>query len=135
MNPYEVLGIKPDASDAEVRGAYFSQVQKHPPERDPEGFKTVRAAYEMLRDGRARAHYFLDQFEELPIEALCLPEPQPVPITRELILLADPQCEVLRTDFSEDAAKSARGASGDQARSGQGKELTHEEYPRVPSRP
>ncbi len=102
MDPYDVLGVQPDASDAEIRRAYFSGVQRHPPERDPEGFKVIRKAFEMLRDPRARARHFLDRFEESTLEELSLPEPEPVPLTRELILLADPRCEVLRTDFSED---------------------------------
>ena len=53
-DPYEILGIPRAASAAEVKQAYFALVRAHPPERDPETFKRVRAAYERLRDPAAR---------------------------------------------------------------------------------
>ncbi len=103
MDPYAVLGIGPGASDEEVRRAYIARVQEHPPERDPEGFKAVRWAYEKLRDAGARARQFLDSFEELPVSLPQLPPVAPVPLSRRLILLADSdECEVLRRDFPED---------------------------------
>jgi curved DNA-binding protein CbpA len=54
-NPYSVLGLERGASHQEVRRAYFRQVREHPPETDPEGFKTIRAAYEQLRSTEQRA--------------------------------------------------------------------------------
>lgn len=53
-DPYEVLGVPPDASDAAIRAAYFAQVRAHPPERDPAVFQRVRAAYDLLRDPERR---------------------------------------------------------------------------------
>lgn len=47
-DPYRVLGVQPGASPDEVRSAYFSQVRAHPPEKEPEVFKAIRAAYEKL---------------------------------------------------------------------------------------
>lgn len=47
-DPYQVLGLEPGASPEEVRRAYFQKVRAHPPERDPEAFKAIRAAYEQL---------------------------------------------------------------------------------------
>lgn len=59
-NPYEVLGVKRDASETEIKRAYFALVRDHPPERDPEGFKRIRAAYERLRGAeRARTDVLL----------------------------------------------------------------------------
>ena len=49
-NPYAVLGVDPQATLDEIKTAYFALVRAHPPERDPEGFKRIRAAYEQLRD-------------------------------------------------------------------------------------
>lgn len=103
MDPYAVLGIGPNASDEEVRKAYIARVHEHPPERDPEGFKTVRWAYEKVRDAGARALQFLDTFEEISLCIPDLPPVAPVPLSRRLILLADAhECEILRRDFSED---------------------------------
>jgi curved DNA-binding protein CbpA len=54
-DPYAVLGLKRGASHEEIRRAYFRQVREHPPETDPDGFKTLRAAYEQLRSAEQRA--------------------------------------------------------------------------------
>lgn len=44
-----VLGVSDTASHKEVRRAYLRLVKQHKPERDPEGFKRVRAAYETVK--------------------------------------------------------------------------------------
>ena len=49
-DPYTTLRIPRTASAAEVKAAYFALVREHPPERDPQTFKQVRAAYERVRD-------------------------------------------------------------------------------------
>ena len=49
-DPYTVLGLPRTAGAAEIKSAYFALVRAHPPERDPETFKRIRAAYERLRD-------------------------------------------------------------------------------------
>jgi curved DNA-binding protein CbpA len=54
LNPYAVLGVDPAATPDEVKTAYFALVRAHPPERDPEAFKRIRAAYEQLRDPEKR---------------------------------------------------------------------------------
>ena len=58
-NPYQVIGIASTATEQEIRRAYFGLVREHPPERDPESFKRIRAAYEMLRDPARRAQWDL----------------------------------------------------------------------------
>lgn len=54
-SPYQILGVDRNASEAQIKAAYFAKVRQHPPERDPEGFKRIRAAYEQLRSGDERA--------------------------------------------------------------------------------
>ncbi|MBA3442726.1 MAG: DnaJ domain-containing protein [Pyrinomonadaceae bacterium] len=54
-NPYKTLGINRNATEAEIKHAYFNRVREHSPERDPEGFKQIRAAYEKLSAAAARA--------------------------------------------------------------------------------
>jgi curved DNA-binding protein CbpA len=49
-DPYEVLGIPADADTSTVRRRYLELVRDHPPERSPERFTEIRAAYEQLRD-------------------------------------------------------------------------------------
>lgn len=50
MNPFAVLGLDEDASDAAVRAAYLAAVRAHPPDRDPSGFQRIREAYDAIRD-------------------------------------------------------------------------------------
>jgi curved DNA-binding protein CbpA len=66
-NHYEVLGIGKTAGDAEIKRAYFTLVRKYQPDRFPEEFKEIRAAYEILRDEKKRAGY--DAIGDLPPDA------------------------------------------------------------------
>lgn len=49
-DPYDVLGLSAQASDAEIRGRYLELVRQFPPDRAPERFAQVRAAFDELRD-------------------------------------------------------------------------------------
>jgi curved DNA-binding protein CbpA len=49
-DPYETLGLTPESDDAAVRQRYLELVRQHPPDRSPERFTAIRAAYEQLRD-------------------------------------------------------------------------------------
>lgn len=63
MNPYQVLGISPDASDDEVKKAYRTLSKKYHPDANignprqaeyTEKFKEVQTAYKMIMDGRKK---------------------------------------------------------------------------------
>jgi tetratricopeptide (TPR) repeat protein len=69
-NHYEVLGIPNTAAEAEIKRAYFGMVRKHQPDRFPEEFKEIRAAYETLMDPKKRAEY--DAIGELPASVIPL---------------------------------------------------------------
>ena len=62
-DPYGVLGLGRQASEAEIKRAYFQLVRQFSPERAPEKFREIRTAYEQLRDpaNRARLGLFLLQ--------------------------------------------------------------------------
>ena len=49
-NPYDILGIQPNASNEEIKKAYRKLSLKHHPDRggDEEKFKELSAAYEKL---------------------------------------------------------------------------------------
>ena len=53
-DPYRVLGITPTAGPDEIRSAYLKLLRAHPPEKEPERFKAIRAAYEKLKDETQR---------------------------------------------------------------------------------
>jgi DnaJ-class molecular chaperone len=62
-NPYETLGVKPDATAEEIRAAYRKLAKQLHPDLNPgdrqaeEKFKTVAAAYDILGDADKRARF------------------------------------------------------------------------------
>ena len=50
MDPCTVLGVEPDATREQIRAAWLECVRRHPPDRDPVGFREAREAYEILKD-------------------------------------------------------------------------------------
>lgn len=70
-DPYLVLGIPVDADDATVHRAYLEGIKRAPPEREPQRFEALRAAYETLRTRRDRLAYELfDRSPPTPAEIL-----------------------------------------------------------------
>jgi len=53
-DPCDVLGLTPDAEPADVRARYLQLVRQHSPERDPDKFAEIQAAYERMRDPEVR---------------------------------------------------------------------------------
>lgn len=47
---YEILGLAPGASQADIKKAYFRLIRQHSPESDPEQFQKIREAYEQLKN-------------------------------------------------------------------------------------
>lgn len=60
-DPYEVLGVSRDATQAEIKAAYRRLAKEHHPDRNPgdaaakERFQSIGAAYEILSDETRRA--------------------------------------------------------------------------------
>jgi curved DNA-binding protein CbpA len=72
-NPYEILGVKPDASDAEVRAAYRRLVQLHHPDHNggsaeaTRRFEQIQAAYTRITELRQLAPH-VEQAESRPTD-------------------------------------------------------------------
>jgi curved DNA-binding protein CbpA len=62
-DPYAVLGLTRRASQREIKRAYFDLVREYSPEKNPEAFKLVRAAYEKLRKAEVREETDLFLFQ------------------------------------------------------------------------
>ncbi|WP_437683063.1 DnaJ domain-containing protein [Sorangium sp. So ce131] len=56
---YDTLGVRPEDGAASIKRAYRREVIAHPPDLDPEGFRRVREAYELLSDPGRRARDLL----------------------------------------------------------------------------
>jgi curved DNA-binding protein CbpA len=54
-----LLGVTSEASPSDVKRAYQRLVLAHPPDVDPEGFRRIRDAYELLTDAGERARELL----------------------------------------------------------------------------
>jgi molecular chaperone DnaJ len=57
---YEILGVPPDASDEEIKKAFWRLAKKYHPDSpggDPEKFKKINEAYQVLSDKKKRAMY------------------------------------------------------------------------------
>src|SRR5262245_6033498 len=58
-DPYQVLGLPPEADDDAIRRRYLELVRQFSPEHHPEKFTAVRSAYEQLRDQGTRLRHRL----------------------------------------------------------------------------
>ncbi|KAF9015000.1 hypothetical protein BDQ17DRAFT_1418127 [Cyathus striatus] len=61
-NPYDVLGVKPDASAADIKKIYFSLARKYHPDTNPDKnardkFVEIQEAYDTLKDDKKRAAF------------------------------------------------------------------------------
>ena len=61
-DPYEILGVERTATQDDIKKAYRKLAVKHHPDKggDPEKFKEISAAYEILSDDQKRSNF--DQF-------------------------------------------------------------------------
>jgi len=64
LDPYKILEVPQDASLGEIKKSYFRLIKHHPPEREPEKFKELRAAYEKLKNVLTRVETDILLFKE-----------------------------------------------------------------------
>ncbi len=71
-DPYETMGLDTGAGEAEIRRRYLELVREFPPDRAPERFAEIHAAYEALRDParRLEAQIFTWETKNDSLEAL-----------------------------------------------------------------
>lgn len=58
-NPYTVLGVNTDATDAEIKSAYRTLVKKYHPDKggDNDKFAEINTAYDSIKDVQSRLQY------------------------------------------------------------------------------
>jgi DnaJ-class molecular chaperone len=90
-NPYDVLGVKPDAKQDEIRSAYRKLARKLHPDLNPgdraaeERFKEVSAAYDLVGDAEKRG-----RFDRGEIDASGAEQPQQTHFYRDFAGRAGP---------------------------------------------
>ena len=57
LTEHLVLGLKPGATDDQIRKRYLELIKKHSPEQDPQRFREISTAYERIKTQRARIHH------------------------------------------------------------------------------
>ena len=78
-DPYLVLDVPEDASQEDIRRAYLEKIHACPPERAPEAFQEISAAFKLIGDtiSRARLRTFGLSLAERPLRLEeMLPRPE-----------------------------------------------------------
>ena len=102
-NPYVVLGLTRTATLDEIKQAYFLQVRQHPPEREPDAFKRIRAAYDQLKTSEKRIQADMRVLEDLPpARAVRLPDPDLTIHAEDVLSLLKTNTDLTRTNFRAD---------------------------------
>ena len=65
-DPLRILGLSRVATEEEVRSRYLKLVKQFPPERDPERFREIHAAFQAARDPLVLARHLLTAPEDSP---------------------------------------------------------------------
>ncbi len=68
--PFDILCISIDATDELIKKAYLQKVRQYPPERAPEQFRHIRAAFEAIKTRDQRLKYQLFHHEPPSLGAL-----------------------------------------------------------------
>ena len=102
-NPYAVLGLNRTATLDEIKQAYFNQVRQHPPEREPDAFKRIRAAYDQLKTSEKRIEADMRVLEDLPpARAVRLPDLDLTIHAEDVLSLLKTNTDLTRTNFRAD---------------------------------
>lgn len=95
-NPHETLGLPGEANEAQIRSRYLELVRAFPPDRAPEKFAEIRAAFDALRDPVTQLQRRLfsltthDSLESLQHDILERLRAAPLPVTVLLSLAEAP---------------------------------------------
>ena len=65
-DPHLVLGLRPDATEEQVRRRYLELVRQYPPEREPDRFREIHEAYKAAGDPLLQARHLIRPAAEPP---------------------------------------------------------------------
>ena len=102
-DPYAVLGLNPQATAEEIKKAYFALVRANPPERDPGGFKRIRAAYDCLKSAEKRLETDMLRLGQWSEPELAAPAEPGLEVDRDdVVRAARAYSDLGRRDWSQD---------------------------------
>ena len=101
MTNYEILGLQPGATPAEIKSAYFSLVRRHSPENDPEGFMKLRTAYEALTVNDSGEEKLLQFSFDIPLS-----NPKAIALVRSFDTAMHAGAFELAIDYAEQGTKA-----------------------------
>ena len=67
---YETLGVRPEATTAEIKRAYYALIRKYPPEKEPERYREINEAWSVLSNEDSRRSYDETSLYGADVEAL-----------------------------------------------------------------
>ena len=79
-NPWAILGVAPDVSEADLRRAYTAQLKLSRPEDDPVAFQRLRDAYESALETIRDPLGVTPQIPEFRVDAEAAPAPTPASV-------------------------------------------------------
>jgi curved DNA-binding protein CbpA len=112
-DPLHVLGLPRHATEQEIRKRYLELVREFPPEREPERFQQIHAAYKAAEDPLLLAQRFLRVDEDPPpnwSEVLEQQKKTPPRLSVNMLLSLGNQTSVSATPLS---SQPTSGASDD----------------------
>ena len=119
-DPFDVLGVPKNADEAEIRARYLELVKRFPPERDPDKFREVQAAFAVAKDPLLIARRLLEPpGDEAPRWSDAIEEQKRIPpaLTPTLLLSLGnrddayrPGPEEVKLDASETLCGQATGS-------------------------
>ncbi|GKX57147.1 hypothetical protein SOASR030_32590 [Leminorella grimontii] len=96
LNCWEILGIEPTDDKNAIRDAYRKKLPQHHPEKDPDGFKNLRLAYEEANKSAQAAFKPVSALVDAPLSLKDLPANEDEGETREEV-----QGDALPSDVTE----------------------------------
>lgn len=120
--PFELaratLGVPVGADRAAIKRAYRAALGEHPPDRDPDGFRRVREAYELLVEPSQRARELLLAPRPAVAPPALPPPPEPprpgstaIALLRVTATRVDAAAMLARAEASEKAAPPPRASA------------------------
>jgi curved DNA-binding protein CbpA len=122
LDPFKVLGLPTDAGEAEIRARYLELVRQFPPERNPEKFRELHAAFQAANDPLVIARRLISSPSEDPpkwSEALEEQQRNPPALSPRLLL------SLGNHDQASSRGKAKSQSSDDDVSSGEADQKQH----------